>query len=80
MAHENSSQFRAEVYSSGFNSLIADSLSTDLRENLMFKHGEARPTTLRYHECPHDPANHEQNSYDHFGSTQISVLTLFRKP
>lgn len=61
-------------------SQLTDSLSTDLRENLTFKHREARPTTLRYHECPHDPANHEQNSYDHFGSTKITVLTLFRKP
>lgn len=31
-------------------SLLADNLSTDLRENLIFKHFEAKPTTLRYHE------------------------------
>lgn len=51
MAPGNSSLLRSEVYSVVSIYLqLAEGLSMDLRENLIFKHFEAKPTTLWYHE------------------------------
>lgn len=44
---------------------------------MIFKHTEAKQTTLRYHQVSQDPSNHKKKTVkelqDHFESTEISV-------
>lgn len=47
---------------------------------MIFKHNEAKQTTLRYHQVSQDPSNHKKKKkttvkelQDHFESTEISV-------